>query len=70
MDVGDLQMRPRLGEPGRGTVDPLPQASPQLPESWQEPLCNCDARAESQNCHRSLCKPIFTSLSVAHQRRT
>lgn len=27
------------------------------------------ACAESQNCHRSLYKPIFTSLSVARQRR-
>lgn len=26
--------------------------------------------AEPQNCHRSLCKATFTSLSVAHQRRT
>ena len=72
-DVGDAQTSAPLANPEGGRQLPFAKKLPNDPASWLEPLYNCDARAshaESQNCHRSLCKPIFTSLSVAHQRRT
>lgn len=73
MDVGDSQPILLLVSPEEGHQVPFAKELPNSLDCWQEPLYKGNAKAshaESQNCHRSLCKPIFTSLSVAHQRRT
>lgn len=62
---------PHFGWRGAGRAGPLPQVTPQVPGSGSSPYVTAarEPRAESQNCHRSLCKAIFTSLSVARQPR-